>query len=260
MNPSEFVSSYIEAWNNRDSQAIANHLADGGTYFDSPAHQHISRDQLVSHLEAQFEQDSHIYELVGEVLMGESTIAFQYKATPRSTDSSHTAEPTFGAEFITLHSGVAVEILDYYEPDEQQAPKSPLGNSFATNQIQRYAKSGLSVQQMEKVQARLNTLMETDKLYLGPNLTLPELAEALNCTVNHVSQAINAGFGVSFFDYINQYRVKAAMALLRAADSESQTVLDIALGVGFNSTSTFYVAFKKVSGQTPAQYRRTQAD
>jgi AraC-like DNA-binding protein len=260
MNPSDFVSSYIEAWNSRDSQAIADHLADGGTYFDSPAHQQLSREQLVAHLEAQFSRERHVYELVGEVLMGENTIAFQYKATPQSAKRDHIAEATYGAEFITLSSGLAIGISDYYEPDEQEAPQSPLGNSFATTRIQRYAKSGLSAPQMEKLQTRLNTLMEKGKLYLGPNLTLPELAEALGCTVNHVSQVINAGFGVSFFDYINQYRVEAAMAMLRAPDSESQTVLDIALGVGFNSTSTFYVAFKKVSGQTPAQYRRAQVD
>ncbi|MEH6589088.1 MAG: helix-turn-helix domain-containing protein [Halioglobus sp.] len=260
MDPSEFVSSYIEAWNNRDSQAIANHLADGGTYFDSPAHQQLSREQLVEHLEAQFERNQHVYEVVGEVLMSENTIAFQYKATPLNPKGDQVTEISYGAEFISLRSGVAVEILDYYDPDERETAQSPLSNGLVSSQIQRYAKSGLSAQQMEKLQARLSELMETDKLYLVSNLTLPELAEALGCTVNHLSQAINAGFGVSFFDYINQYRVTAAMVLLRAPDSESQTVLDIALGVGFNSTSTFYVAFKKVSGQTPAQYRRSRED
>ena len=46
------------------------------------------------------------------------------------------------------------------------------------------------------------------------------------------------------------------MHLLRGDGNEARTVLDVALDVGFNSTSTFYVAFKKVTGETPAQYRR----
>jgi AraC-like DNA-binding protein len=98
--------------------------------------------------------------------------------------------------------------------------------------------------------------MEEEKIYLQPDLTLPQLASALSCSVNHVSQAINAGFGMSFFDYLNQLRVREATRLLQTGDGDTPTVLNVALQVGFNSTSTFYVAFKKVTGKTPAEFRR----
>jgi AraC-like DNA-binding protein len=78
----------------------------------------------------------------------------------------------------------------------------------------------------------------------------------MDCSVNHLSQAINAGFGVSFYDYVNGYRVRQAADILCCGDTESNGILDVALAVGFNSTSTFYAAFKKITGQTPAQYRR----
>lgn len=97
--------------------------------------------------------------------------------------------------------------------------RGPLANATSAGHIQRYAKSGLSLKQMAQVKQQLDELMQTEKLYLQANLTLPELAETLDCTVNHVSQAINASFGVSFFDFINGFRVQEAMRLL--ADSRN---------------------------------------
>ena len=41
--------------------------------------------------------------------------------------------------------------------------------------------------------------MEQEKVFLQAGLTLPKLARMVNCSVNHLSQAVNAGFGMSFF-------------------------------------------------------------
>jgi len=261
MHPAEFVASYIDAWNQQDCQAIANHLADNGTYLDNPLQQQMSRQEFIEHLDELFKLETNVYELVGEVLASDKTIAFQYKALPRETGATAGEEDIwYGAEFITMRSGAAVEIVDYYEQHSHQPQHSPLARATGSGQVQRYAKSGLNAQQMDTVKCHLGELMDADRLYLQSNLTLPELAELLDCTVNHLSQVINAGFGMSFFDYLNQYRVKQAMLMLGRESEEPQTVLDVALGVGFNSTSTFYAAFKKVTGKTPAQYRRERTE
>ena len=94
------------------------------------------------------------------------------------------------------------------------------------------------------------------QLYLDPDLSLPKLADYLDTTVNHVSQTINAGLQTNFFDYVNQKRVEAAIKLMQSDTRSREAILDIALEVGFNSTSTFYSAFRKVTGQTPGSYRR----
>jgi AraC-like DNA-binding protein len=260
MQAAEFVTSYFDAWNRQDARGIADHLSENGTYLDIPEHQHMSREQLIAHLDELFELEPNIYELTGEVLAGENTIAFQYKVYPREPENpDQQCETWYGAEFITLRDGRAQEITDYYEPQGAQPPHSPLARGTGARQVQRYAKSGLNASQLEALKRQLTEQMEIGRKYLQPDLTLPELAEAMDCTVNHLSQAINAGFGVSFFDYLNEYRVKDAMHLLGDSGGESRTVLEVALDVGFNSTSTFYVAFRKVTGKTPAQYRRSQS-
>ena len=65
---------------------------------------------------------------------------------------------------------------------------------------------------------------------------------------------------MSFFDYLNKYRVQHAMVMLGKPDQQSNVILNIAFAVGFNSNSAFYAAFKKCVGQTPAQYRKSQLE
>lgn len=257
MHATEFVSSYFDAWNRHDSQAIADHLIESGSYLDMAFHLDLTPVQLVEDLDEQFQRERNCYELFGEVLNSKNTIAFQYKVTPnKRKPEAGPGAIWYGAEFVTLCDAGAVKIADYYDVHDVETPESPIAQTNAKLSVNRYAKSGLSANQLDDLKMRLNELMRTDRLYLRPDSSLPCLATALGCSVNHVSQAINAGFGMTFFDYINEYRVKDAIVLLQQGDA--RTVLDIALEVGFRSTSTFYIAFRKVTAQTPAQFRKAQ--
>ena len=252
MTSEDFVSSYFEAWNQRDAGGVAEHLAKDGCYFDIPVQQQLTRKDFIRHLKDFFSQDKNRYHLVGEICTGENSIAFQYRATPETGDDE--SEGWLGAEFITMQGDAAGKIEDYYQ-DAETIRASRRG--IVT---QRYAKSGLDESGLQRVMQELTRLMDNDKVFLDSGLSLPQLAKKLNCSINHLSQAINAGFGSSFFDYVNQYRVREAMKRLCPPEGESPAILDVALSAGFNSTSTFYAAFKKSTGQTPAQYRRAQLD
>ncbi len=254
LNAQAFVATYIDAWNSQDTEAVVAHLAEDGRYRDITYQQELSRQQFSSHLDSEFVEPRYMYSLVGDVCTGGNTIAFQYRAVP--APGSEGDASWFGSEFIMLNDGIAVEIADYYEQREESAPRRPVVSATSLARAQRYAKSGLSGGQLESIKESLVALMQDEKLYLQSDLTLPALADRLGSSVNHVSQVINAGFGTSFFDFINSYRIREATRMLNAETGETPTVLAVALDVGFNSTSTFYVAFKKVTGQTPAQYRR----
>ncbi|MEP6389504.1 MAG: helix-turn-helix domain-containing protein [Halioglobus sp.] len=251
MLTSEFVESYFDAWNRHDPKQVADHLSRGGMYFDIPSQQVIAQEELVSHLRDYFRQDTHCYTLVGEVLAGESTIAFQYQVSPEGDEDS--AVSWIGAEFITMEGDSALKIEDYY-----REPQLIGRVASGPHHSKRYAKSGLSASGLRAVTVRLSEAMNVERVYLDSHLSLPQLAAMLGCSVNHLSQAINEGHGVSFFDFVNRHRVAEATRILAAGDNENASILDVALQVGFNSTSTFYTAFKKATGQTPAHYRRSQ--
>jgi len=108
---------------------------------------------------------------------------------------------------------------------------------------------------MLQYKQRLNRIMRHQQAYLKPDLNLPNLAELVGCSVNHLSQVINSGFGTNFFDYLNRYRIEHAKELLTDLDSQDMAILDIAFHAGFNSNSAFYSAFKKHTGTSPADFR-----
>lgn len=243
----DFVASYLAAWNEQDAAGIADHLCSGGLYCDVPFAKQLAGTELVNYLVAYFNNQDFRYELLGDVLSNAHTIAFQYRVCPSDPDIVGWS----GAEFIVLDGDTARQINDYY-----RLPGTPSRRGELTAAGRRYAKSGLSDDAMADLLQRLEQAMREHRVYLDPELSLPKLAEELGCTVNHLSQVINAGHEMSFFDYLNQFRVADAAAMLRQKDCKFPAILDVALAVGFNSTSTFYTAFKKATGHTPAKYRR----
>jgi AraC-like DNA-binding protein len=253
LRKAEFVESYFDAWNHRDARLVADHLARGGTYCDIPEQQQHSRNELIANLTGFFASNRHRYELIGEILTGTASIAFQYRV---STPDAFT-DTFFGAEFVTLEGNGAIRILDYYSMPGVVHPANDTSLVSSAALTQKYTKSGLSEAQMERYKRRLANLMHIEMVFLNPDLALPGLAALVECSVNHLSQVINSGIGMSFFDYLNQHRVEYAKQLLGRQDGQRQSILSIAYAAGFNSNSSFYRAFRKSSGQTPAQYRRT---
>ncbi len=261
MHATDFVASYFDAWNQRDPKGVADHLAADGIYCDIPENVQRSHDELISSLSEFFSNYRHRYELIGEILTGRDTIAFQYRmclSGSRENGSSPTA--FHGAEFMTLHGAAAMTITDYYDIPGLPQPSNLVGLTSRPAERSKYAKSGLNNEQLCEYKRKLEHIMLSQQAYLRPDLTLPRLAEAIDCSVNHLSQVINSGFGMSFFDYLNQYRIGHARKLLAKIGDRNNAIVNVAFSVGFNSNSAFYAAFKKCVGQTPAQYRRALLD
>lgn len=119
---------------------------------------------------------------------------------------------------------------------------------------ERYQSSSLKETEKSEYIPQLETLMADQKPYLQNDLRLKHLAELLNIKPHHLSQLINQQYQCSFFDFINQYRVKEAEQLIQS--SPKSTLLEIAFDAGFNNKTSFVNAFKKFNGQTPSHFRK----
>ena len=259
VHATRFVKSYIDAWNDRDPRGVADHLAADGIYCDIPENEQRSHDELITSLNDFFAHDRYQYELIGDILTSSNSIAFQYRMSPFDVgDDDAVAGSYCGAEFMTLNGDAAIAITDYYENPGMEHPASIVPDAAGRLPQHKYAKSGLNTAQLEEFKHRLEKVMQSEEVFLGSDLTLPKLAAVVNCSVNHLSQVINSGFGMSFFDYLNQHRIEHAKKLLGECNGYNSAILNVAFASGFNSNSAFYAAFKKCIGQTPAQYRRAR--
>lgn len=108
--------------------------------------------------------------------------------------------------------------------------------------------------ELEIWKAKIASLIEDEKLYQNPELTLTDLAKRLDTNPAVISKSINQGFGLNFNDFINNYRIEAVKASFQKDEHKKTTLLGIAFDAGFNSKATFNRAFRKNTGLSPKEY------
>ncbi|MEJ5048486.1 helix-turn-helix domain-containing protein [Chryseobacterium culicis] len=133
---------------------------------------------------------------------------------------------------------------------------------YRPNLLAGINKDLIPVQEVEESQKEepeqlknLLTFMEVEHPYLDDKLTLQKLAVQMGMPEKQLSILINQHTGRHFFDFINEFRINKAKDLLK--DQPQLTVLEVLYEVGFNSKSSFYTAFKKETGVTPTDYRKS---
>ena len=119
----------------------------------------------------------------------------------------------------------------------------------------RYERSGLSERQAERLKGSLVAMMEREQPWRNSDLTLADLAARLGTTPHRLSEVLNTEIGQTFYDFVNGYRVRDVQRRIEAGDARQHKMLTLAMDAGFASKSTFNLAFKKHTSQTPSDYR-----
>ncbi|MCC7596507.1 helix-turn-helix transcriptional regulator [Janthinobacterium sp. FW305-129] len=89
----------------------------------------------------------------------------------------------------------------------------------------------------------------------GDDRPLAALAQAVNTTERTLMRRCQRDLGMSFAQWRARLRVIKAMAMLETG----QTVESIAFDLAYASSSAFITMFRKVTGETPDEYRRRSA-
>jgi ligand-binding sensor domain-containing protein/AraC-like DNA-binding protein len=157
--------------------------------------------------------------------------------------------------YLTILLGLAVMIGSLFRYLYRQRKTKP-GVTEEREPKEKYKTSALLPETVDQVLPQLNRLMEKEKAFLKPDLTLKKLSDQLHVHYNHLSRIINEHLGKSFNDYVNSYRIEEARKQLTDPSADHKTILEIAYDTGFYSKSVFNTAFKKFTGMTPSQYKK----
>ncbi|WP_298426117.1 helix-turn-helix domain-containing protein [uncultured Kordia sp.] len=115
-------------------------------------------------------------------------------------------------------------------------------------------KDRLNKKEIEEITNKLQFLIAEKQIYMRSDLSLKILAKKVDTSANNLSWLLNSVYGKTFYEFINEYRVKAFLEKVKEGEHKKQTILGIAMDAGFNSKSTFNKSFKMMMNDTPSRY------
>lgn len=103
---------------------------------------------------------------------------------------------------------------------------------------------------------RLKRVHEFVAAHIGERLALADLASAAGLSRMHFAAQFRAATGSRPHEYLLFCRIERAKELLLAED---EPIVEVALASGFQAQAHFSTVFKRLTGQTPAQWRRANS-
>lgn len=144
---------------------------------------------------------------------------------PASSDRGRLCIKTYLKMMLVL-------LLNYYEP---------------------YLATARTFDSRRKALDRLKPLFELLEHKYGKSISLPDAASAVGMSNSHFRRSFKAVTGQSFVTYLNHYRIAKAQELV---SSTEKSIAEISLEVGFCDQSYLGLMFRRLTGMSPAQYRR----
>lgn len=119
----------------------------------------------------------------------------------------------------------------------------------------KYEKSALSKEHALEILKQIDSVMHKHHHFLDNSLNIEKLAKEINEPSQYLSQAINQYRQINFYELIASYRIEYAKEIL--TNQPEKNILTVAMDAGFNAKSTFNNTFKKITGLTPSEYKKS---
>ncbi len=151
-----------------------------------------------------------------------------------------------GIAYVSLHHLISKNLLEEPLPTINLKRNEKKAQEEVTQKEERY----------ETLFSEISSIIKTNELFLNADLTIMEVALAVNQHPKLVSKVIHLNTDVNFNSFINDFRVEYAKIILKAPKYKHITIDEIGKMSGFRSKSVFYSNFKRVLKITPLQFQK----
>ena len=129
--------------------------------------------------------------------------------------------------------------------------------SFIDISIGKYSKSSLTEDSKQKILTNILLEFETRQYFMENLASLSDLAKKIGESPHHASQVLNEKLNKSFFELLATYRVEKSKKIFVEDTENKLTIEEISEMVGYNSKTAFNNAFKRLTGKTPSEFRKS---
>ncbi len=127
-------------------------------------------------------------------------------------------------------------------------------NKSMPDEDEKYKFNKISQNEANAIISNLQECMQEKQMYLNDDLKISDLAQAIGCSNQTLSQVFNRFLNQKYYDYINHYRIEEFKRLVSQNDQSKYTIRTLAQMSGFLSYTSFYRAFKNNMGITPNEF------
>jgi AraC-like DNA-binding protein len=178
------------------------------------------------------------FQVHSELIYSESLLETQAEPTMDSCWESGGPRDCIVLPFLILSTGASCK------PTNLSSPTLDGRNSIPTDGL---SSEGLSPSQLRRVSRFINANLDR-------NVMLPELAAEAGLSPAYFAQRFRHAMGASPHQFLLKCRIDKAKCLLSGSNSP---VFDVALVCGFQTQQHFARIFKRITGQSPTEFRRS---
>ena len=144
-----------------------------------------------------------------------------------------------------------IKIQDTTTPKETEQPKK--------RKKEQKEPPSENIKNMELLKIIMEFMESSDEIYKR-DFDMDRLAKLTNSSYHAVSNLINSTLKKNFNSFLNYYRIREAQKLLTESNIKKYTIETISKNVGYKSRTTFYTAFKEITGVSPKFYMESTAN
>ena len=114
----------------------------------------------------------------------------------------------------------------------------------------------IKIETAERIYQQVMEELAVKKRYTDPGLKASQLAKELKTNPQSLSAVMQRYMGGKFNEVVNRFRVKRAAHMLVKKQYSDVACGDIGMMCGFSTRQSYYMAFKREMGMSPANYRK----